>query len=194
MLVNSRPSRIVSHRPELQPVAVAVDQRMVRPGDGRARAQQDQGVEQREAPRVQHLDALGRPLPADRSTARREQRAVEERPEPGEEEHHLRGDEQDHPVAQVKLDDRRVIAGVRLADGVRPPVVHGDQHAERSRAAMTRHAVAVVVQPHHRAAEQQRRRRSRRSAATDRALRDDNRGSSSRPCRRSFPRSRLARL
>ena len=110
MLVKGRPSRIVSHRPELQPVAVAVDQRMVRPGHGRARAQQDQRVEQREAQRVEHLDALGRPHAADRLDRRGEQRAVEERPEPGEEEHHLRGDEQDHPVAQVKLDDRRVIA------------------------------------------------------------------------------------
>ena len=128
-LVKVRPSRIVSHRPSFSPCAVAVDQRMVRPGDGRARAQQDHRVEQREAQRVEHFDALGRPHAADRVDRRREERAVEEGPEPGEEEHHLGGDEQDHAVAQVKLDDRRVIAGVRLADRVPPPAVHGDEHA-----------------------------------------------------------------
>src|SRR5688500_10177945 len=42
----------------LQPLAVAMDQRMVRPGDGRARAEQDEGVQEREAERVEHLDAL----------------------------------------------------------------------------------------------------------------------------------------
>ncbi len=123
----------------LEPLAVAVDQRMVRPGHRRARAEQDQGVEKRKAPRVEHVQALRRPLAADRLGRRREQRRVEIGPEPGEEEHHLRGDEQDHPVAQVQLDDRRVIALVRFADGVRPPAGHGDQHAgdarERSRTA-----------------------------------------------------------
>ena len=45
----------------LQALAVAVDQRVMRPGDGGARAQQDEGVEEREAERIEHLDALWRP-------------------------------------------------------------------------------------------------------------------------------------
>ena len=52
---------------------------------------------------------------ADRFDRAGEDRAVEKGPEPGEEEHHLGGDEQDHPVAQVQLDDRRVIAAVCFA-------------------------------------------------------------------------------
>src|SRR4029079_7181064 len=61
---------------ELQSIAVAMDQRMVRPGHRRARAQQDHRVEQREAPGVEHLDALGRPDPAYRIDRGREERAV----------------------------------------------------------------------------------------------------------------------
>ncbi len=44
-----------------------------------------------------------------------EQREVEPRPEPADEEHHFRSDEQDHAVTQVKLHDRRVIAGLGFA-------------------------------------------------------------------------------
>ena len=54
-----------------------------------------------------------------------EQAGVEERPEPGDEEHHLRGDEQDHAVAQMQRNDPRVVAFVRLLDRVRPPREHG---------------------------------------------------------------------
>ena len=39
-----------------------------------------------------------------------EQRHLEEDPEPGDEEHHLRGDEQDHAVAQADGDHRGVVA------------------------------------------------------------------------------------
>ena len=39
-----------------------------------------------------------------------EERDVEIGPEPGDEEHHLGGDEQDHAVAVVHHDDRRVVA------------------------------------------------------------------------------------
>ena len=38
-----------------------VDQRVVRPGDRRARAEQDQRVEQRQMPGIEGLDALRRP-------------------------------------------------------------------------------------------------------------------------------------
>ena len=110
----------------------------------------------------------------------REDRAVEKGPEPGEEEHHFGGDEQDHPVAQVKLDDRRVIARMRLLDRVRPPAEHGAQHAggaERD----TARAEAVVVEPHDSAAEQEDGR-DRADERPGLGSPDDNRGSSSRPC------------
>ena len=50
-----------------------------------------------------------------------EQRDVEIGPEPGDEEHHLRGDEQDHAVTEVQLHDRRMIAVPALADDIAPP-------------------------------------------------------------------------
>ncbi len=53
----------------------------------------------------------------------------------------------------MQLDDRRVIAGVRLAHRVRPPIVHGDQHADHAEREHHR-AVAVLVPPHDEAAEQ----------------------------------------
>ena len=115
-LVNSMPSRMVSSEALLQPLAVVVQQGVMRPGHGRAGGQQDQRVEQRQMPRIEHLGALGRPDAAGEGDARildclaGEQAGVEERPEPGDEEHHLRGDEQDHAVAKADLDDARVIA------------------------------------------------------------------------------------
>ena len=54
-----------------------------------------------------------------------EQRGIEIGPEPGDEEHHLRGDEQDHAVAEMELHDRRVIALDALADDVAPPHERG---------------------------------------------------------------------
>ena len=44
-----------------QALAVAFQQRVMRPGDGRARGQQDQRVEQRQMPGIEGLDALRRP-------------------------------------------------------------------------------------------------------------------------------------
>ena len=55
---------------------------------------------------------------------------IEEGPEPGDEEHHLRGDEQDHPVAQAELDDAGVEALVRFLDDVPPPDQHRVEHAD----------------------------------------------------------------
>ena len=130
-----------------------MDQRVVRPGDGGARAEQDQRVEQRELERIHHLDALGREQPLDRRQRGREQREIEEGPEPADEEHHFRGDEQDHAVAQVKLHDGRVIAGMRFLDHVAPPEEHRREHAEHAqeedRAAMGRHRIRM--HPAHRA-------------------------------------------
>src|SRR6266566_4720507 len=81
-------------QPAQQSAAVALDQRMVRPGDRGSGQQQYQRVEKRELERIEGVDGLGRPDAADREQARRE-----ERPEKRGEEHHLRGDEQRHAVA-----------------------------------------------------------------------------------------------
>ena len=136
MLVNSRPSRIVSHRPFLRPSRSPWISAVVRPGDGGARAQQDQRVEQRQVERIHHrLDRLGRELPADDfGQLAGEQREVEPRPEPADEEHHFRGDEQDHAVAQVQLHDRGVIAGMRFLHDVREPAEErGEQAGDAER-------------------------------------------------------------
>ncbi len=51
-----------------------------------------------------------------------------------DEEHHLRGDEQRHAVAQADLHDRSVVAlEGRLADHVAPPHGHGAQHQDERR-------------------------------------------------------------
>src|SRR5688572_7887766 len=98
---------------------------MVRPGDRRARAQEDQRVEQRQLECVQNLDALGWKETIDRLKRRGEEREIEESPEPAKEEHHLGRNEQNHAVAQVNLDHRRVIAGMGLAYDIGPPEEHG---------------------------------------------------------------------
>src|ERR1700756_721564 len=71
---------------------------------------------------------LGRPGAAGVSDARHfaqlvgEQGGVEIGPEPGDEEHHFRGDEQDHAVAVGYLHDAAVVSLVgRLAGDVAPP-------------------------------------------------------------------------
>ncbi len=110
---------------------------MVSPGHRRARQQQDDRVQQRQAPRAQQLDALGRPgRPGsgrvhpvadfrDRGARFGEKRHLEEHPEEGGEEHHFRSDEQDHAVAQADRNDRGVIALAAFLDHVRPPAEHG---------------------------------------------------------------------
>ena len=113
----------------------------MRPGDRRARRQQDQRVEQRQMPRIEHLDALRRPVTAGEFDARvldrlaGEEARVEKGPEPRDEEHHFRGDEQDHPVAVRELHDAGVEAPVLgLTDDVGPPRDHRVEHADQARA------------------------------------------------------------
>ena len=125
--VKSRPSTMVSARPRLQPLPVVVQQRMVRPGDRRARGEQDQRVDERQMPRGRAPRcppaANGRRWLRRARTARprRGRGCVEEGPEPGDEEHHLRGDEHDHAVAQVRAARRGVWSPcVRFLDR-RPP-------------------------------------------------------------------------
>jgi hypothetical protein len=74
----------------------------------------------------------------------------------GDEEHHFRSDEQDHAIAQVKLDHRRMVAGLALADDIGPPVEH--RHADADEPEQHQElAVGIVVQPHHRPTEEGQR-------------------------------------
>ena len=152
---------MVSSEPQLQAAPVVVEERVVGPRHGGAGGQQDQRIDERQAPGVERavegVAGLGRPLPAGQGVALhhavdflarlhravghgdvdgidggREQRGVEVGPEPGDEEHHLRGDEQDHAVAQVQLNDRRVVAAVRFLDDVAPPHEHGEHQPEHA--------------------------------------------------------------
>src|SRR4051794_22830289 len=52
-----------------------------------------------------------------------------------------------------------MIAGVRLADGVRPPIVHGSEDAERAQSE-DELAVGIVVPPHDESAEESERAES----------------------------------
>ena len=124
----------------LQPLAVALQQGVMRPGDGRAGREQDESVEQRQVPRVERLDALGRPDAAGERDAggldrvRRVEGGLEEGPEPRHEEHHLGGDEHHHAVAMVELHDAGVVARIGLVRHVLPPREHGVEHADRAEA------------------------------------------------------------
>ena len=143
--LKSAPSMTVSHRPFSTPSRSPTPSRPHSPVFSPPRwlwisawcaqvtvvpaGQQDQRVEQRQFEGVDDLQPLGRPLRGDRGGTLggaldlavdeahrgREQREVEERPEPADEEHHFRRDEQDHAVAEMELDDGRVVAGMRFA-------------------------------------------------------------------------------
>ncbi len=126
----------------------------MRPGHRGARGQQDQGVEQRQMPGIEGVDALGRPDAAEQRLARhmhgigREQRGIEEGPEPGHEEHDLGADEQDHAVAMADLHHAGVVALVLgFADHVRPPAHHGVEHADKAGAENNRRGGGQMVHP-----------------------------------------------
>ena len=157
-----------------QALAVAFEQRVMRPGHRGARGQQDQRVEQRQVPGVEGLDALRRPDAAEQGFARRvhgiggEQRCVEIGPEPGDEEHHFGGDEQDHAVAVADLHHAGVVALVLgFADHIGPPAGEGVEHADGADAEHDRGRGIHLVHPAHRAdrhdeGEQRADRRPRR--------------------------------
>ncbi len=82
-------------------------------------------------PGIECLDALGGPHAAGESNPPDildligKQRGVEVGPEPGDEEHHLGGDEQDHAVAVRDLHHAGVIAfELGFVDDVAPPADH----------------------------------------------------------------------
>ena len=112
-------------------LAVAGLDGVMRPGHRGARGQQDQGVEQREMPGIQRDNAGRRPT-ADADIAE-EDRGIEIGPEPGDEEHHFRGDEQQHAVAQMQLHHRGVVAQHDgFLDHVAPPAGHGVEHQRQA--------------------------------------------------------------
>jgi hypothetical protein len=124
----------VAIRPQISPGRL--------PSISAAGKQQDQGVDQRQIPGVEGDDALRRPDAIRRAPGRdfqrvqvfggREDRVFEEGPEPGREEHHLGHDEQDEAHAKTDPHHRRVVAGNRLADHIRPPGIHGIQHHDQA--------------------------------------------------------------
>ena len=141
-----------------QALAIVLQQRVMRPGHRGARGQQQQRIQQRQMPGIEGLDALGRPDAAEQRVAggvngiAGEQRRVEEGPEPGDEEHHLGGDEQDHAVAVADLHHAGVIALVlRLADHIRPPARHGVEHADDADAENDRRRREQMMHPGDRA-------------------------------------------
>ena len=78
----------------------------------------------------------------------REQRGIEIGPEPGDEEHHLRGDEQDHPVAVGDLHHAGVVAlELGFADDVAPPADHRVEDAEHAGAEHQRRRGKQLVHP-----------------------------------------------
>src|SRR3954454_4202390 len=80
--------------------AIILQQRVMGPGDGGARGQQQQRVQERQMPGIEGLDALGGPdtteqrLSGGVNRVGWKQRRVEERGAGGHEENHFRGDEQ----------------------------------------------------------------------------------------------------
>src|SRR3546814_5852425 len=87
---------------------------------------------------------LGRPDPADGVDRRGEEREIEERPEPADEEHDFGGDEQDHAVAEMELHHRRVIAVMRFLDDVAPPQAHRQQYAGQAEKENPAAAIGLV--------------------------------------------------
>src|ERR1700720_2284867 len=80
-------------QPPHQSLAIVFQERVVRPGYRRTRGEQNERVQEWEVPRIERVDALGRPDAAGKSDAGdvaefiRKQRGVEIGPEPGDEEH-----------------------------------------------------------------------------------------------------------
>ncbi len=100
---------------------------------------------------VDHADhlrrILQRPYPA------RKQRGVEVGPEPGDEEHHLGGDEHDHAVAQMQTDNRGVVAPVRFPDDITPPhhrrqADAGEPQQEQRRSLEAEQTIAAAERAH----------------------------------------------
>ncbi len=128
---------------------IFVNQGVVSPSRSRTRAQQDQGIDQRQVPWVKGFDTDWGPNAINRRAQpvgmHRVHRVLEEAPEPRKEEHDFRHDEQDEAVAQANQDNRCVIANLVFRDGFRPPTKHDVQNANKPD---EEHPRAVVGHPH----------------------------------------------
>ena len=83
--------------------------------------------------RIEGVDVGGRPNRLAVALQIGEQGEIEERPEEADEEHHLAGDEEQHPIAQAEPYNRRVQSGrAALADHVAPPEEHGAENDDRA--------------------------------------------------------------
>ena len=105
-------------------------------------------------PGIEGVDVMGRPDAADKRRPRHvpqlggKQRDVEIGPEPGDEEHHLRGDEQDHPVAVRDLHHAGVVVlDLGFVDHVPPPADHRVGDADTADAEDHRREGGDVVHP-----------------------------------------------
>src|SRR5579863_1447377 len=136
---------------ELRTVPLA--QIIVSDVDRRARGQQHERIHQRQLERVHHLGALRGPHAAAESKEAGGLRVggiegrPEERPEPGDEEHHLGGDEQNHANGQAMADKEIVVAALSLADDIAPPPGHGEQDARDADGQKRRAQTRVVHRP-----------------------------------------------
>src|SRR6202167_6792520 len=100
-----------------------------------ARREQHERIHQRQRERINDCGPLRRPDP----TAEIKEpvglriggieRVPEKGPEPGDEEHDLRSDEQDHAKGQAMAHYNIVVAALSLGDDVTPPARHGEQDA-----------------------------------------------------------------
>ena len=113
---------------------VFMDERVMGPCCGAAGQQQDQRVDERQVPRIEHFDPCRRPGAVDCRALRthRIKRVLEEAPEPGGKEHHFGNDEQDEAIPQADHHDRRVIPGVAFDHDIRPPSIHDIQNADQA--------------------------------------------------------------
>src|SRR5579883_1389853 len=127
---------------------------MMRPSDGGTRGQEHECVEQRKLPRIEGVTEgtvgcrHGRPfasenlIPANNANFQSvselmdvawKEGDVEISPEPGHEEHHFGGDEQEHAVAQRKLHNGSMIALIDpLDDDIPPPEEHGAKDSDKA--------------------------------------------------------------
>src|SRR5690349_4278419 len=124
----SEPQQDGKDEAPFEPLPVVFQKRMMRPGNGRAGGEQDQRIEQRQMPGVECLDAFRGPYatgdcnPPNVMDVAGKQGGVEIGPEPRDEEHDLRRNKQDHPVAMRYLHDPRVEAvELRFTDYIPPP-------------------------------------------------------------------------
>ena len=90
-------------KPLYQVLFLAFKTAVMRPRQGTARQKQDQGVEERQVPRIKNFDTSRWPF--GHTGAKDHKRVVEEGPEEGDKEHHLGCDEQRHAIAQADLND-----------------------------------------------------------------------------------------